>query len=93
MIQIQNISYKYAGADSLVFDGLSLSLEENRIYGLLGRNGVGKSTLLYLMAGLLRPAKGTILIDGREPRRREPDLDLFRSRRVHVPLVDCPSLC
>lgn len=74
MIQIQNISYKYAGADSLVFDGLSLSLEENRIYGLLGRNGVGKSTLLYLMAGLLRPAKGTILIDGREPRRREPDL-------------------
>ena len=74
MIQIQNISYKYAGGDSLVFNNLSLSLDENRIYGLLGRNGVGKSTLLYLMAGLLRPSKGTILIDGREPRRREPAL-------------------
>lgn len=74
MIQIQNISYKYAGAGDEVFSELSLSFEENLIYGLLGRNGVGKSTLLYLLAGLLHPKKGQILIDGREPRRREPDL-------------------
>lgn len=74
MIQIQNISYKYPGAPEKVFDGLTLSFNENQIYGLLGRNGVGKSTLLYLLAGLLHPRKGQITIDGHEPRHRQPDL-------------------
>jgi len=74
MIKIQNISYKYSGSSEMVFDGLTLNLEEGRIYGLLGKNGVGKSTLLYLLSGLLMPRQGEIEIDGNEPRRREPQL-------------------
>ena len=74
MIQIQDLSYKYSGASENVFDGLSLEFGEGRIYGLLGRNGVGKSTLLYLMSGLLMPRQGRILIDGQEPRLRQPSL-------------------
>lgn len=74
MIQIQNLSYKYSGASENVFDGLSLEFGEGRIYGLLGRNGVGKSTLLYLMSGLLMPRQGRIVIDGQEPRLRQPSL-------------------
>ena len=74
MIQIQNLSYKYSGASENVFDGLSLEFGEGRIYGLLGRNGVGKSTLLYLMSGLLMPRQGRVLIDGQEPRLRQPSL-------------------
>ena len=46
MIDVKNISFKYAGQKDLVFDDFSLSLEANRIYGLLGKNGTGKSTLL-----------------------------------------------
>ena len=63
MIQIQNLSYKYSGATENVFDGLTLSFDEGKIFGLLGKNGVGKSTLLHLLSGLLMPREGRILID------------------------------
>jgi ABC transporter, ATP-binding protein len=57
-----------------VFDGLNLTLKENRIYGLLGKNGMGKSTLLYLIAGLLRPKKGNVCVDGIEAKERRPEM-------------------
>ena len=70
MIQVNKISYNYPAKwknystkDNSVFWNFSLTLEENKIYGLLGKNGVGKSTLLYLLAGLNRPSKGTVRID------------------------------
>ncbi|MBR1468855.1 MAG: ABC transporter ATP-binding protein [Prevotella sp.] len=74
MIQIQDISYQYDKKSAKVFDELSLSFDEGKIYGLLGKNGVGKSTLLYLLCGLLHPRSGNIFIDGQEPRHREPQL-------------------
>ena len=79
MIDVKNISFKYAGQQALVFDDFSLQLEQNRIYGLLGKNGTGKSTLLYLIAGLLRPAAGTVCCDGTATCLRRPELlsDLF----------------
>ena len=43
MIEISNIDFKYAGSVNKVFEGFSLNLEENCIYGLLGKNGMGKS--------------------------------------------------
>ena len=73
MIQVNNISFKYAGQKDLVFDDFSLTLEENNIYGLLGKNGTGKSTLLYLIAGLLRPEKGSVSFDGIETKERKPE--------------------
>ena len=64
MIRIENLKYKYQGAGRYVFDGLNLAFEENNIYGLLGKNGTGKSTLLYLISGLLRPTAGRITVGG-----------------------------
>lgn len=60
MIQVNELTFSYPKSKHNVFEGLSLQLKENRIYGLLGRNGMGKSTLLYLIAGLLRPQKGSV---------------------------------
>ena len=73
MIEVNNISFKYAGQKNLVFDDFSLKLEENNIYGLLGKNGTGKSTLLYLISGLLRTKKGSVSFDGIETNRRCPE--------------------
>ena len=73
MIEVNNISFKYAGQKSLVFDDFSLRLEANNIYGLLGKNGTGKSTLLYLIAGLLRAKKGTVSFDRVETNERRPE--------------------
>ena len=71
MIEVNNISFCYPGRKERVFDDFSLRLEENKIYGLLGKNGTGKSTLLYLIAGLLRPKSGSVCYDGIETYKRE----------------------
>uniref|UniRef100_UPI003FF01BD9 ATP-binding cassette domain-containing protein n=1 Tax=Gemmiger formicilis TaxID=745368 RepID=UPI003FF01BD9 len=54
-------------------------LKENNIYGLLGKNGTGKSTLLYLISGLLRQQQGTVLVDGisAQDRKAEMLMDIF----------------
>ena len=79
MIQVSNISFKYPGIKRNIFDNFSLDIEENKIYGLLGKNGTGKSTLLYLISGLLRASKGNVSIDGVDARERRPEIlrDIF----------------
>ena len=74
MINVNNISFKYKGQKALVFDEFNLQLEENRIYGLLGKNGTGKSTLLYLLSGLLRPIEGSVFCDSIATYKRQPEL-------------------
>lgn len=72
MVQIHDLGFRYG--DKVVLQNISLKLEEGRIYGLLGENGVGKTTLLTLMCGLKKPHEGTIDIDGHNPFHREPSL-------------------
>ena len=74
MIEVKNLVFSYPGSKHKVFDGLNLTLKENRIYGLLGKNGMGKSTLLYLIAGLLRPKNGNVCVDGMESKDRRPEM-------------------
>src|SRR5258705_4100514 len=49
-------------------DGLSFSLGRGEIFGLLGPNGAGKTTTIKLILGLGRPTRGSIRLDGRDPR-------------------------
>lgn len=70
MIQIQNLSFSYGNFP--VLNNINLQLEEGRIYGLLGENGVGKTTLLTLLCGLKKPQAGSIIIDSHNPYKREP---------------------
>ncbi len=73
MIQIKNISFSYRKGLP-VLKNITMDLSEGKIYGLLGENGVGKTTLLTLLCGLKRPIAGTIDIDGHNPFRRDPSL-------------------
>ena len=79
MIDVNNVSFSYGRKKSKVLDGFSMQLEKGSVYGLLGKNGTGKSTLLYLMAGLLRPQLGHILYKGVEVTKRYPETlqDMF----------------
>ena len=79
MIQIKDIDFRYPGSKHLVFSDFSLELKENNIYGLLGKNGTGKSTLLYLISGLLRQQQGTVLVDGISAQDRKAEMlkDIF----------------
>jgi len=51
---------------SHILHGVSLEVREGEVVGLLGRNGVGKSTTLKTIAGLVRPSQGSVALDGRE---------------------------
>ena len=79
MIDVNKVSFSYGRKKSKVLDGFSMQLEKGAVYGLLGKNGTGKSTLLYLMAGLLRPQSGQVLYKGAEVVKRDPSLlqDMF----------------
>lgn len=90
MINVQDISFSYGRKKPSIFNHFSLELEEGRIYGLLGKNGTGKSTLLYLISGLLRSQQGQILCDGMDVTKRSPD---FLSTIFLVPEeFDLPSV-
>ena len=72
MIQVSNLSFSYGSKN--VLNNISMQLSPGNIYGLLGENGVGKTTLLTLLCGLKRPNKGSIEVDGRDPFGRQPSL-------------------
>jgi branched-chain amino acid transport system ATP-binding protein len=69
--------------DSYVLQGVSLSVPRGRIVALLGRNGMGKTTLIRSVAGLTPPRRGTITFDGRSLAGRPP----YRIARLGVALV------
>jgi lipopolysaccharide export system ATP-binding protein len=52
-----------------VVDGVSLGLDTGEVVGLLGPNGAGKTTIFYMMVGIERPDRGTVLLDGEEVTR------------------------
>lgn len=73
MIELENVRHRYRtllpgrGA-TRALDGVSLSLDEAGVVGLVGVNGAGKTTLLRILMGFLRPREGRVAIAGMEPR-------------------------
>lgn len=72
MIEIKDFSFSYGG--TRVFDNINLEFRKGAVYGLLGENGVGKTTLLKSISGLLRPKKGTCTVDGMTSFDRNPEM-------------------
>jgi branched-chain amino acid transport system ATP-binding protein len=66
-----NDLHSYYG-DSYVLQGVNLELKEHSIVGLLGRNGVGKTTTIRSIAGFMAPRRGTIRFDGEDIAGRAP---------------------
>ena len=79
MLEVKNLSFSYGRRKAMVLEDFSLTLQKGSVYGLLGKNGTGKSTLLYLMSGLLRPQEGQVLYKGTEVVKRYPETlqDMF----------------
>lgn len=90
MIDIQNISFGYDRKKAKVFDSFNLQMKQNCIYGLLGLNGMGKSTLLYLLTGVLRPQEGCILVDGMDTRKRR--LEMLQQMYIVPETFELPSM-
>ena len=80
-------SYRSAAGESLVLDGVDLTIEAGQKASLVGPSGSGKSTLLALIAGLLRPDRGTVEVDGSDlAGLDDAELSDMRSRCIGIAL-------
>ncbi len=92
ILEMANISFNYPGNGRIVHD-LSCSVHEREIIGLLGANGSGKSTILKIAAGMLRPSQGEVILwnkplSGYRNRDRAKLLCYFPQHLdVHVPFT------
>jgi ABC-2 type transport system ATP-binding protein len=64
LLESKNLVKRYA--DKTVVDDVSITIEEGRIYALLGQNGSGKTTLMKMAAGLVKPNEGSITYHGKK---------------------------
>lgn len=64
-LALSEVSFRYGPEQDRVLDSLSASIEQGSVTAVLGPNGVGKTTLLYLMLGILKPGAGEIHLEGR----------------------------
>lgn len=70
-IELKNVTYAFPGSKSPIIHNLSLKIPAGQHVAILGKMGSGKSTFARLIAGLLQPTEGSILIDGVEMRQIE----------------------
>ena len=77
---LKEVFYRYPGTKIDVLKGVDAVFPEGTVTAVMGRSGAGKSTMLYLLAGLDVPTGGTILYDGRELKRAM--LDGYRRTEV-----------
>ncbi len=91
MLEVRGLESGYKR--STVLQGVDLDVAAGQVLGLLGRNGVGKSTLINTLMGLVHPSKGTVTLDGVELAGRRPDVIaragvalVPQGRRVWAPL-------
>ena len=92
MLEVRGLESGYKR--STVLQGVDLDLAAGRVLGLLGRNGVGKSTLINTLMGLVTPSAGTVRLDGADLAGRRPDVIaragvalVPQGRRVWAPLT------
>jgi ABC-type multidrug transport system fused ATPase/permease subunit len=63
VIEIKNVSFIYPNSENKIIDNVNLKFIKNQCVGIVGKNGSGKSTFLNLLAGLIEPSEGKIIID------------------------------
>lgn len=71
ILQIDNLDKHFRGLKAV--RSFSAALEENRIYGLIGTNGAGKTTVINMLSGVLKPTSGTISFYGKDITGERPD--------------------
>jgi len=78
VLELRDISFSYPDHNQPVFSGLNFQLHNEKI-GLVGDNGTGKTTLLQIMVGLLKPEQGDVLLNG-QPMATEKDFFSLRQK-------------
>jgi len=83
IVEFENVSLAYG--NRLILDNISFKINEGQIFGMLGPNGVGKSTIFNLITGLINPNKGKIKIGGEDVTKSPIYLRTKKFRVGYVP--------
>ena len=83
IVEFENVSLAYG--NRLILDNISFKINEGQIFGMLGPNGVGKSTIFNLITGLINPNKGKIKITGEDVTKTPIYLRTKKFRVGYVP--------
>jgi ABC-type multidrug transport system ATPase subunit len=83
MIELKGVTQHF-GIRPIIKD-VDLEVEAGELLAILGPNGMGKSTLLAVMAGILSPQRGTVMIDGKIRRSTEDNEQAIRQKVVYLP--------
>ncbi len=70
--EVRNLRFAYPGHDKVSLDGVTLSIRGGEFIGITGTIGSGKTTLINVLTGLLRPPRGTVFVNGTDIRDIEP---------------------
>jgi zinc transport system ATP-binding protein len=81
ILEIKNLEFSYNG--EAVLKDVNLTVRQKDFIAIIGPNGGGKTTLLKLVLGLLKPAKGTVRVDGKSPREASPCIG-YVPQDVHI---------
>ena len=65
ILTLNSVCYQYAGTEKMVLQGINAEFEKGKLYGIMGKSGAGKSTVLAIISGLDIPTDGTICYNGR----------------------------
>lgn len=84
MATIEFIDVNKSFGDKKVLHNVNLKIPEGRIVGLLGKNGMGKSTLIKLICDLLTPTSGKVLINGMEPNVESKRIISYLPERTYL---------
>ncbi|MXV37702.1 ATP-binding cassette domain-containing protein [Flavobacteriaceae bacterium Ap0902] len=100
MIEFKKVTKKYN--NNIVFDNFSKHFENNKIYHLTGRNGSGKSTMLQMIAGLVKPQKGQLIFSDKDFKKKtsflfhEPlfikDLSILDNVKLHFYIMSLTNI-
>ena len=83
VLRLENLSKRYSPDRPAIFDGIELELRQGEYLAVMGESGVGKSTLLNLLAGLDQPDSGRVLLEGTDLSTLDDDaITLLRRRAV-----------
>lgn len=80
-IELKSVSFTYAPDSSYAskaIDNVSLKIDSGEFVGIIGKTGCGKSTLIQLMSGLLKPSEGTVLFDNQDINKKKYNKRLLR---------------
>ncbi len=93
LLRVEGLGKSFGGVRAV--DGVSFTLEENQVLGVIGPNGSGKTTLVNLITGFIKPSRGRIYFQGRDITGKPPykvaDLGIARSFQMVKPFYQLPA--